>query len=61
MSFTLDAAEELGVPDIVFWTTSACGLMAFLHFQRFIEKGLTPFKGTNSHRFLIKKFEITNF
>ncbi|XP_009145349.1 UDP-glycosyltransferase 85A7 [Brassica rapa] len=44
MSFTLDAAEELGVPDVVFWTASACGLMAFLQFQRFIEKGLTPFK-----------------
>ncbi|CAN6887150.1 unnamed protein product [Brassica oleracea] len=46
MSFTLDAAEEQGVPDVVFWTTSACGLMAFLHFQLFIEKGLTPFKDT---------------
>lgn len=56
MSFTLDAAEELGVPDVVFWTASACGLMTFLQFQSFIEKGLTPFKGnTNSHGFLLKK------
>ncbi|CAA7047929.1 unnamed protein product [Microthlaspi erraticum] len=44
MSFTLDAAEELGVPDVVFWTTSASGFMTFLQFNRFIEKGLSPFK-----------------
>ncbi|XP_019091383.1 PREDICTED: UDP-glycosyltransferase 85A2-like [Camelina sativa] len=44
MSFTLDAAEELGVPDVVFWTTSACGFLAYLHFYRFIEKGLSPLK-----------------
>ncbi|CAH8253204.1 unnamed protein product [Arabidopsis lyrata] len=40
MSFTLDAAEELGVPDVLFWTPSACGFLAYLHFYRFIEKGL---------------------
>ncbi|KAG7592614.1 UDP-glucuronosyl/UDP-glucosyltransferase [Arabidopsis thaliana x Arabidopsis arenosa] len=44
MSFTLDAAEELGVPEIIFWTNSACGFMTFLHFYLFIEKGLSPFK-----------------
>nr|GMC52358.1 7-deoxyloganetin glucosyltransferase-like [Ipomoea batatas] len=25
MSFTVDAAEELGIPEVLFWTTSACG------------------------------------
>ncbi|VVA92173.1 unnamed protein product [Arabis nemorensis] len=44
MSFTLDAAEELGVPEVLFWTTSACGFLAYLHFYRFIEKGLSPLK-----------------
>ncbi|CAL9215913.1 unnamed protein product [Arabidopsis halleri] len=44
MSFTLDATEELGVPEVVFWTNSACGFMTFLHFYLFIEKGLSPFK-----------------
>ncbi|CAL9222629.1 unnamed protein product [Arabidopsis halleri] len=44
MSFTLDAAEELGVPEVLFWTTSACGFMAYLHFYVFIEKGLCPLK-----------------
>ncbi|KAL1225799.1 UDP-glycosyltransferase 85A5 [Cardamine amara subsp. amara] len=44
MSFTLDAAEELGVPEVLFWTPSACGFLAYLHFYRFIEKGLSPLK-----------------
>ncbi|ESQ34557.1 hypothetical protein EUTSA_v10007489mg [Eutrema salsugineum] len=44
MTFTLDVAEELGVPEVLFWTTSACGFMAYLHFYRFIEEGLSPLK-----------------
>ncbi|XP_006416207.2 UDP-glycosyltransferase 85A2 isoform X2 [Eutrema salsugineum] len=44
MSFTLDAAEELGVPEVLFWTTSACGFLTYLHFYRFIEKDLSPLK-----------------
>ncbi|CAA7060496.1 unnamed protein product [Microthlaspi erraticum] len=44
MTFTLDAAEKLGVPDVLFWTTSVCSVMAFLHFYLFAEKGLCPFK-----------------
>ncbi|KAL1224498.1 UDP-glycosyltransferase 85A2 [Cardamine amara subsp. amara] len=44
MSFTLDAAEELGVPEVLFWTTSACGFLAYLHYYRFVEKGLSPLK-----------------
>ncbi|VVA92172.1 unnamed protein product [Arabis nemorensis] len=47
MSFTLDAAKELGVPDVLFWTPSACGFMAFLQFHHFIAKGLAPFKVTD--------------
>ncbi|CAA7056562.1 unnamed protein product [Microthlaspi erraticum] len=49
MSFTLDAAEELGVPDVFFWTTSACAFMAYFHFYLFVEKGIAPFKGTFSY------------
>ncbi|XP_008219313.1 PREDICTED: 7-deoxyloganetin glucosyltransferase-like [Prunus mume] len=44
MSFTLDAAHELGIPEVLFWTTSACGLLAYVHYHRLIEKGLTPLK-----------------
>ncbi|KAG8632919.1 7-deoxyloganetin glucosyltransferase [Manihot esculenta] len=43
MSFTLDAAQELGIPEILFWTTSACGFMGYLHYHQLIKKGLTPF------------------
>ncbi|CAN6976580.1 unnamed protein product [Brassica rapa subsp. trilocularis] len=43
MSFTLDAAEELGVPDVVFWTASACGLMAFLQFQTLYRERFNSF------------------
>ncbi|ONI35171.1 hypothetical protein PRUPE_1G520200 [Prunus persica] len=44
MGFTLDAAQELGLPEVLFWTTSACGFLAYVHYHRLIEKGLTPLK-----------------
>ncbi|KAF8104915.1 hypothetical protein N665_0165s0004 [Sinapis alba] len=47
MSFTLDAAEELGVPCVLFWTTSACGFLAYLYFHLCVEKGLCPLKDEN--------------
>lgn len=31
MTFTLDIAEDLGIPGVVFWPAGACGLMAFVH------------------------------
>lgn len=44
-SFSVDAAEELGVPIVLFWTASACGLMGRLQVPRLIQEGLTPLKG----------------
>ncbi|XP_050214408.1 7-deoxyloganetin glucosyltransferase [Mercurialis annua] len=44
MTFTLDAAQELGVPEVLFWTTSASGFLAYLHYHHLIQKGFTPFK-----------------
>ncbi|XP_021900789.1 7-deoxyloganetin glucosyltransferase-like [Carica papaya] len=44
MSFTVVAAEELGLPIVLFWTPSACGFMAYLHYRQLIQKGLTPLK-----------------
>ncbi|XP_059460409.1 7-deoxyloganetin glucosyltransferase-like [Corylus avellana] len=44
MSFTLDAAAELGIPEVLFWTTSACGFMGYVQYRSLIEKGLTPLK-----------------
>ncbi|KAI3685311.1 hypothetical protein L6452_34553 [Arctium lappa] len=44
MSFTLDAADELGIPEVLFWTTSACGFLAYAHYNTLMEKGLFPLK-----------------
>ncbi|KAL6517633.1 hypothetical protein OROMI_033334 [Orobanche minor] len=44
MSFTLDAAEKLGIPEVVFFTTSACGLMGYLHYGELVARGYVPFK-----------------
>ncbi|XP_022762410.1 7-deoxyloganetin glucosyltransferase-like [Durio zibethinus] len=44
MSFTLNAAEELGIPNVLFWTTSACGFLAYMHYRRLIDRGFTPLK-----------------
>ncbi|CAA6658841.1 unnamed protein product [Spirodela intermedia] len=46
MSFTLDAAAEIGVPEVLFWTTSACGFMGYLHYRELINRGITPLQGT---------------
>ncbi|GAB4861250.1 hypothetical protein Ancab_036413 [Ancistrocladus abbreviatus] len=44
MPFTLQAAEELGVPAALFWTASACGLLGYARYGRLVEMGLTPLK-----------------
>ncbi|KAL6545802.1 hypothetical protein OROGR_009676 [Orobanche gracilis] len=44
MSFTLDAAEKLGIPEVVFFTTSACGFMGYLHYGELVARGYVPFK-----------------
>ncbi|XP_020090167.1 7-deoxyloganetin glucosyltransferase-like [Ananas comosus] len=44
MSFTLDAAKELGIPDVVFWTASAIGYISYRHYRHLMEKGIVPLK-----------------
>ncbi|XP_022738554.1 7-deoxyloganetin glucosyltransferase-like [Durio zibethinus] len=44
MSFTLDAAEELGIPEVLFWTTSACGFLGYCYYRQLMEKGYIPLK-----------------
>ncbi|KAD2805101.1 hypothetical protein E3N88_38478 [Mikania micrantha] len=44
MSFTLDAAHELGIPEVMFWTTSACGLLAYAHYTTLWQNGCIPLK-----------------
>ncbi|KAL5558954.1 hypothetical protein UlMin_035165 [Ulmus minor] len=49
MSFTLDAAHELGIPAVLLWTASACGFLGYLHYKKLVEKGFTPFTVTNGY------------
>ncbi|XP_057804004.1 7-deoxyloganetin glucosyltransferase-like [Salvia miltiorrhiza] len=42
MSFTLDAADRLGIPEAVFFTTSACGFMAYCNYAQLVARGLFP-------------------
>ncbi|KAM7520780.1 hypothetical protein LguiB_019742 [Lonicera macranthoides] len=44
MSFTVAAAEELGIPEILFWTASTCGFYAYVQFPKLVERGLIPLK-----------------
>ena len=53
MSFTLEAAKELGVPEVIFWTTSACGFLAYLHYLQLVKQGIVPLKG------IIKNFSLS--
>ncbi|CAL0307827.1 unnamed protein product [Lupinus luteus] len=47
MSFTVDAAQELGIPVVLLWTTSACGFMCYTQYHQLIEKGMTPLKDSS--------------
>ncbi|CAL5385942.1 unnamed protein product [Camellia sinensis] len=44
MSFTVDAAEELGIPEVLLWTASACGFMGYEQYRNLIDKGFIPLK-----------------
>lgn len=45
MSFTIKASQQFGLPNIFFWTNSACGFTSFKQCKNLMEKGLTPLKG----------------
>ncbi|KAL2342091.1 hypothetical protein Fmac_010031 [Flemingia macrophylla] len=44
MPFTVQAAQQLGLPNIICWPASACSLLSVINFPTFVEKGLTPLK-----------------
>nr|CAB3448062.1 unnamed protein product [Digitaria exilis] len=44
MSFAQRVAEDMGILALVFWTTSACGFMGYLHFAELIRRGYVPLK-----------------
>ncbi|XP_058179556.1 linamarin synthase 2-like [Rhododendron vialii] len=47
MSFGIEAAKEVGVPEVQFWTASACSFMGYLHYRELIKRGIFPFKDEN--------------
>ncbi|KAL5992474.1 hypothetical protein ACLOJK_013393 [Asimina triloba] len=47
MTFTLEVARELGIIELLFWTTSACGGMGYFCFKDLIGKGYTPLKDSS--------------
>nr|QSB46662.1 glycosyltransferase [Rubia yunnanensis] len=44
MSFTLQAAERFDLPEVLLWTTSACGLLGYTQYRALVDKGYTPLK-----------------
>jgi len=44
-SFTLDVAEEFGVPDVFFCSVSAAAYLGFIKFKELADKGIVPPKG----------------
>ncbi|XP_020201730.1 7-deoxyloganetin glucosyltransferase-like [Aegilops tauschii subsp. strangulata] len=44
MSFSVDAAAEIGVPCVLFWTASACGYMGYRNFRFLMKEGIAPLK-----------------
>lgn len=44
MSFTMEVAEEFGIPEIFLFTPSACAMLGYLHFDELIERGYFPLK-----------------
>ena len=45
MSFGIKAAKELSIPQVQFWTASACSFMAYLHYNELERRGIMPYKG----------------
>ncbi|KAE8663774.1 7-deoxyloganetin glucosyltransferase [Hibiscus syriacus] len=44
MSFTLEVADEFGIPEMVLFTPSACSMLGYLHYEDLKERGYFPLK-----------------
>ncbi|KAK7412114.1 hypothetical protein VNO78_03562 [Psophocarpus tetragonolobus] len=47
MSFTIKASHQFGIPNILFWTHSACAFMSFKACKNLMDRGLIPLKDAN--------------
>ncbi|KAL3504754.1 hypothetical protein ACH5RR_034595 [Cinchona calisaya] len=52
LSFTLEIAEELCIPNVQFWTPSACGVLSYAYTLKVIENGLVPQKDNLANGYL---------
>lgn len=46
-TFTLDVADDMGVPAVVLETASACGSICYLQLRELVEKGIIPLPEAN--------------
>uniref|UniRef100_A0A0E0LNI3 Glycosyltransferase n=1 Tax=Oryza punctata TaxID=4537 RepID=A0A0E0LNI3_ORYPU len=44
MGFAVHVAKEMGIPAYLFFTHSACGLLAYLNFDQLVKRGYVPLK-----------------
>ncbi|MCL7023888.1 hypothetical protein MKW94_009387 [Papaver nudicaule] len=60
-TFTFRVAKELGIPEVIFWTTSFCGFASYYHYPHLVEKGLFPLKGKHLQLTYSLPFGLTFF
>ncbi|XXG76713.1 hypothetical protein AAC387_Pa08g1009 [Persea americana] len=46
MTFILKVSEEMGIPEVIFCPTAACGFMAFTQYHELMRRGLVPLKSS---------------
>ncbi|KAK4271286.1 hypothetical protein QN277_019997 [Acacia crassicarpa] len=44
MTFSLKAADVLGIPGVLLWTASACGFVGYAQYRYLVDQGLVPLK-----------------
>lgn len=45
MGFTFQVAQEFGIPEMLLFTPSGCGMLGYLHYEDLVERGYFPLKG----------------
>ncbi|KAL5163954.1 Linamarin synthase 2 [Glycine soja] len=48
MTFAIQAAQDLSIPEAQFWIASACGFMGYIQFNELANRGIIPFEDDES-------------
>ncbi|KAL5196502.1 hypothetical protein ABZP36_000014 [Zizania latifolia] len=51
MGYAVHVAKEMGIPAYLFFTPSACGLLAYLNFDQLVKRGYVPFRGNQTRSY----------